>query len=359
MDDIHDSPSPLPSNVQELYSLIHSLVAEVQELKAHRDRHSPYNYAEPEAPVQKLVFDETREALYPNGVASAQTFFKRTDSSQRAIAGVTAEVSKRLHTLPQNPHQVYSAPAAFEEFPGPSREKQVDTALSSLQSHLAHLTRPIDHLAFEVMENHRVWSYRDEDGNINQGLQGYESIEDFANHAHEIYEEQTTSLLAALNDYRGYLADLSHRISDIRLNLSHSAISKGQQEPPTTIPTAAAATVRITTAATATSATTDSSPVGGRFLLYSKAWKLLKDEQWSRYGPALAREVVALLHKKVIEEDIIPRKYFQYQWNGRQYQFRVLPFSSSLSSLVFTEVLKPSYDKRDDGAFGYQPNWTI
>ncbi|KAF9272658.1 hypothetical protein BGZ88_004542, partial [Linnemannia elongata] len=27
----------------------------------------------------------------------------------------------------------------------------------------------------------------------------------------------------------------------------------------------------------------------------------------SRQGPALAREVVALLHKKVIEEDIIPR----------------------------------------------------
>ncbi|KAF9272657.1 hypothetical protein BGZ88_004541 [Linnemannia elongata] len=214
MDDIHDSPSPLPSNAQELYSLIHSLVAEVQELKAHRNRHSPYKYAEPEAPVQKLVFDETREALYPNGVASAQTFFKRTDSFQRAIAGVTAEV--------------YSAPAAFEEFPEQSREKQVDTALSSLQSHLAHLTRPIDHLAFEVMENHRVWSYRDEDGNINQGLQGYESIEDFANHVHEIYEEQTTSLLAALNDYRGYLADLSHRFSDIRLNLSHSAISKGR-----------------------------------------------------------------------------------------------------------------------------------
>ncbi|KAH7032008.1 hypothetical protein BKA57DRAFT_443319 [Linnemannia elongata] len=121
MDDIHDSPSPLPYNAQELYSLIHSLVAEVQELKAHRNRQSSYKYAEPEAPVQKLAFDETREALYPNGVASAQTFFKRTDSSQRAIAGVTAEVSKRLHTLPQNPHQVYSASAAFEEFPAPSR----------------------------------------------------------------------------------------------------------------------------------------------------------------------------------------------------------------------------------------------
>ncbi|KAG0055171.1 hypothetical protein BGZ90_005810, partial [Linnemannia elongata] len=232
MDDIHDSPSSLPSNAQELYSLIHSLVAEVQELKAHRDRHVPYKYAEPEAPLQKLVFDETREALYPNGVTSAQSFFKRTDSSPTAIAGVTAEVSKRIRALPQNPHQTYSAPAAFEKFPEQSREKKVDTALSSLQSHLAHLTRPIDHLAFEVMENHRDWSYRDDDGNINPGLEGYESIEDLANHVHEIYEEQTTSLLAALNDYRGYLADLSHRVSDIRLNLTLSAIGLNTRQKP-------------------------------------------------------------------------------------------------------------------------------
>ncbi|KAF9298352.1 hypothetical protein BGZ91_010070, partial [Linnemannia elongata] len=186
----------------------------------------------PEAPLQKLVFDETREALYPNGVTSAQSFFKRTDSSPTAIAGVTAEVSKRIRALPQNPHQIYSAPAAFEKFPEQSREKKVDTALSSLQSHLAHLTRPIDHLAFEVMENHRDWSYRDDDGNINPGLEGYESIEDLANHVHEIYEEQTTSLLAALNDYRGYLADLSHRVSDIRLNLTLSAIGLNTRQKP-------------------------------------------------------------------------------------------------------------------------------
>jgi len=35
------------------------------------------------------------------------------------------------------------------------------------------------------------------------------------------------------------------------------------------------------------------------------------------------------------------RKYLQFQWNGKQYQFRVLPFGLSLSPLVFTKVLKP------------------
>ena len=35
------------------------------------------------------------------------------------------------------------------------------------------------------------------------------------------------------------------------------------------------------------------------------------------------------------------RKYLQFQWHGRQYQFRVLPFGLSLSPLVFTKVLKP------------------
>lgn len=35
------------------------------------------------------------------------------------------------------------------------------------------------------------------------------------------------------------------------------------------------------------------------------------------------------------------RKYLQFQWKGRHYQFRVLPFGLSLAPFVFTKVLKP------------------
>ena len=35
------------------------------------------------------------------------------------------------------------------------------------------------------------------------------------------------------------------------------------------------------------------------------------------------------------------RKFLQFSWSGKQYQFRVLPFGLSLSPLVFTKVLKP------------------
>ncbi|KAF9108671.1 hypothetical protein BGX30_008611, partial [Mortierella sp. GBA39] len=209
----------------------------VQELKAHRDRQALYSYAEAEPPLQKLVFDEAHEALYPNGVTAAEDFFKRPDSSPTTVASITAEITKRLRTLSQNPHQTYSAPGAFEKFPEQSREKKVDTSLSSLQTHLSHLTRPIDNLAFEVMENHRDWSYRDEHGNVNEGLQGYQSIEDLANHVNEIYAEQTTAILSTLNDYRGYLTNLSHRISDIRLNLTLTAIGhNARQKPAETAP---------------------------------------------------------------------------------------------------------------------------
>ncbi|KAK3837575.1 MAG: hypothetical protein JOS17DRAFT_771108 [Linnemannia elongata] len=203
---------------QALYAEILTLKTRIRELKAQKEKHGPYFDGEAKPPLEMLVFDETSEALYPNGIAAAQGFFKRPDSTPAAIAEVTSAISKRLRSLPQNPHQTYSVPAVFENFPEQSLEK-LDTALSSLQSHLAHLTRPIDHLTFEVMERHRDWSYRDEHGNINKRLQGYNSIEDLADHVHEIYEERTTFLLAALNEYRGYLADFSHRVSDIRLNI--------------------------------------------------------------------------------------------------------------------------------------------
>jgi len=35
------------------------------------------------------------------------------------------------------------------------------------------------------------------------------------------------------------------------------------------------------------------------------------------------------------------RRFLQFQWNGTQYQFRVLPFGLSLSPLLFTKILKP------------------
>ncbi|KAF9117698.1 hypothetical protein BGX30_005230, partial [Mortierella sp. GBA39] len=86
MDDHHVTNPSLPSNPEELYALIHSLAIEVQELKAHRDRQAPYSYAEAESPLQKLVFDEVHEALYPNGVTAAESFFKRPDSSPTTVA---------------------------------------------------------------------------------------------------------------------------------------------------------------------------------------------------------------------------------------------------------------------------------
>lgn len=35
------------------------------------------------------------------------------------------------------------------------------------------------------------------------------------------------------------------------------------------------------------------------------------------------------------------RKYLQFRWRGKNYQFRVLPFGLSLAPLVFTKVLRP------------------
>jgi hypothetical protein len=35
------------------------------------------------------------------------------------------------------------------------------------------------------------------------------------------------------------------------------------------------------------------------------------------------------------------RKYLQFHWKGKQYQFRVLPFGLSLAPFVFTKILKP------------------
>ena len=35
------------------------------------------------------------------------------------------------------------------------------------------------------------------------------------------------------------------------------------------------------------------------------------------------------------------RKYLQFQWKGKTYQFRTLPFGLSLSPLVFTKILRP------------------
>jgi hypothetical protein len=35
------------------------------------------------------------------------------------------------------------------------------------------------------------------------------------------------------------------------------------------------------------------------------------------------------------------RKYLQFHWKGKQYQFRVLPFGLSLAPYIFTKILKP------------------
>jgi hypothetical protein len=35
------------------------------------------------------------------------------------------------------------------------------------------------------------------------------------------------------------------------------------------------------------------------------------------------------------------RKYLQFHWKGKQFQFRVLPFGLSLAPYVFTKILKP------------------
>jgi len=230
------SPSLSTTN-EELTSLVLHLASELQELKAHQQQHSPYPFAQAEPPLQKFVFDATRERLYPNGVEAAKNFFKRPDPSPDAIAKVTNDISKSIRELPQNPYQSYSAPSTFEKFPPESREKKVDTALASIQTHLSHLTRPIDQLAFETMENYTDWSYRDENGNINEGLQGYESIEDLATHFDEIHGEQTMSILRRLNEYRSYLSDLSHRLTDARLNLALTALNlQAKQKPPETAP---------------------------------------------------------------------------------------------------------------------------
>jgi hypothetical protein len=35
------------------------------------------------------------------------------------------------------------------------------------------------------------------------------------------------------------------------------------------------------------------------------------------------------------------RRFLQFAWQGRLFQFRVLPFGMSLSPLVFTKILRP------------------
>ena len=90
----------------------------------------------------------------PTESKQPKNFFKRPDPSPDAIAKVTNDISKSIRELPQNPYQSYSAPSTFEKFPPESREKKVDTVLASIQTHLSHLTRPIDQLAFETMENY-------------------------------------------------------------------------------------------------------------------------------------------------------------------------------------------------------------
>ncbi|KAG0195582.1 hypothetical protein BGX33_002959, partial [Mortierella sp. NVP41] len=180
-------PPSIPTSNEELTAMLFQLSAEVKKRRAQCQHFPLYPFAQAEPPLQKFVFDPIRE-------------------------------------LSQNPYQSYSAPSTFEKFPPESREKKVDTALASIQTHLSHLTRPIDQLAFETMENYTDWSYRDENGNINEGLQGYESIEDLATHFDEIHGEQTMSILRRLNEYRSYLSDLSHRLTDARLNLALTAL---------------------------------------------------------------------------------------------------------------------------------------
>lgn len=46
----------------------------------------------------------------------------------------------------------------------------------------------------------------------------------------------------------------------------------------------------------------------------------------------------AFLHVLI---DPIHRKYLQFVWQGRTYQFRTLPFGLSLSPLIFTKILRP------------------
>ncbi|KAF9111122.1 hypothetical protein BGW39_004466, partial [Mortierella sp. 14UC] len=93
------------------------------------------------------------------------TFTSDLAPTQRSLT-LSPAPSTSIKELPQNPNQSYSAPVIFEKFPQESRERKIDTALAKLQTHLSHLTRPIDHLAFETMERHRNWAYHDEEGNV-------------------------------------------------------------------------------------------------------------------------------------------------------------------------------------------------
>jgi len=53
------------------------------------------------------------------------------------------------------------------------------------------------------------------------------------------------------------------------------------------------------------------------------------------------------------------RRYLQFQWRGKLYQFKVLPFGLSLAPLIFIKVLNHSYGGLDHKGSGYRRTWTI
>ncbi|KAG0269024.1 hypothetical protein BGZ96_006573, partial [Linnemannia gamsii] len=140
--------------------------------------------------------------------------------------------------MPQNPHQLYKPPQVFDKFPEGAREKKTESAISDLQGHLAHLTRPVDLLAFEFIENLNVdWRYESDDGEVNPVLRDYTTLRDLGNAYDELFSELHKAYLESINEFRELLMDLSHRMSDIRINLGlnatgSKAIAKPADAPP-------------------------------------------------------------------------------------------------------------------------------
>ncbi|KAF9117149.1 hypothetical protein BGW39_002456, partial [Mortierella sp. 14UC] len=172
-----DPPTSNPTRSAVNDDIIQRLIARVAELEV---RPVPYAFAVPEKPVQKYVFTRLHQELYPSGISTAAGFYDRTDRSPEVLP----------ETLPKNPYQSYMTTTAFGKFPEHTSEKKIETALASIQSHISHLTRPIDQMAFEAIDNYFDWGYKDDNGNVNPDLQDYSSVEELANDIHEIYTEQ-------------------------------------------------------------------------------------------------------------------------------------------------------------------------
>ncbi|KAF9584605.1 hypothetical protein BGW38_005873 [Lunasporangiospora selenospora] len=217
-------PSPLLTSKEELCILVAQLQRKIALLEK-----SQFPLSELLTHKSNLILKDEYKGLYPKAFDKPEAFYKREFDPLTDEAYVKACINERLQELPNNPNMWYTAPPAIPNWdPAWKTEKQLDQQLAELQTHVALLTKPIDYQALVTMESFPDLWYRDDEGNINPIFQEL-SAEQCIDYVRESIRIHQSGVLAHFNEYREFLNDFSHRITEMRMDNALQAYCQSAQ----------------------------------------------------------------------------------------------------------------------------------